>query len=140
MKITTYKLKYVINVMTIQIDGPWWASALISDRLTRNNGGQYRNLKRAHKELQNLISLAIETAKNNSLPLSEIEIECPALMDMSCWCGYFGAAWDKECNARKLEKWFKNKYGDNFEFHIDARGVNRTVIDFSPKAGPKKHD
>lgn len=116
------------------------------DQLRRRNGDDLENVRRAHRELKDLLALAVDTARDRRIALARIEVVCPQLLTPSSWGGYFGSPWDPRCCSIAIREWFFQKYGERNTFYVNGqpeidgqRCPMNVLIDFSKK-DVKKHN
>lgn len=152
IEITSEQMKHIVPVEDWRweeekLNPPPWCSYSMYDRLVALNGcSPVNNLRRAHHQLKDFLSLAVKTAKRKKIPLSEVEIISSQLLDFSAWGGYIGAPWDADCNWDKLMEWFEKKYGKDFVVTVDTSSFSeenkksyQISINFSKKTRNTSH-
>jgi hypothetical protein len=144
-------MRILITEQELVYASPWkprgdWRD--FSPRYDSRSGDQLAHVQDTHKEFKHLLSLAIE--KSQEVPIVDITILLPNLLDASEWGGYMGSPWDKDANAHSLHTWWKDEMKREENFYINGRvdkdsnenpiGYSRwTLIDFS-NPGEKKHE
>ncbi|MEX1997505.1 MAG: hypothetical protein WEA04_02395 [Candidatus Andersenbacteria bacterium] len=87
----------------------------VSDRkhfISVDNGGLDELLRRVHLELQGFADKAFRTAADHGLPLAQIAVRAPVLVDSTTWGGYAGddeKIWHHVYNLIEFRQWFRKQ-------------------------------
>ena len=133
-------LKHVVTAPPYRNQLEMW-NCLIHE----NGNTVHENIRRSHKELQNILTIAVEICTPPAqLTLDELEFVCPQLLAPSCWEEY--CASNSLYSLYSLSKWWlqKEPFNQSHVFFIDATagadGIpkSRLIIKFRPRGKGSK--